>query len=206
MEREVRPGAMTIRMLEFGDHAAFGLSGPYRDWQGHGAIVLAMGGYTALMGDPGRAPLTLPGHYAEYQAAQSAYLASLGWRFQHYGKTIALRDSRNTDIHPRLRQIILPLLSIIRSEDVRTELTQFIASYHRDMVADRGMSMEADALAALLMCTHVGAQERVLGTVSGWPYGSTMKNDGARFGTCPRSFGTNSLTSSAITCTCSPCP
>ncbi len=36
-----------------------------------------MGGYTALMGDPGRAPLTLPGCYVEYQSAQYAYTASL---------------------------------------------------------------------------------------------------------------------------------
>jgi crotonobetainyl-CoA:carnitine CoA-transferase CaiB-like acyl-CoA transferase len=55
----------------------FGLSGPYRDWQANGAVILAMGGYTTLMGDPGRAPLTLPGHYVEYQAGQYAYLASL---------------------------------------------------------------------------------------------------------------------------------
>lgn len=55
----------------------FGLSGPYRDWQAHGPVILAMGGYTTLMGDPDRAPLTLPGHYVEYQAAQYAYVASL---------------------------------------------------------------------------------------------------------------------------------
>lgn len=55
----------------------FGLSGPYRDWQASSAVLLAMGGYTALMGDPGRAPLTLPGRYVEYQSAQYAYTASL---------------------------------------------------------------------------------------------------------------------------------
>jgi crotonobetainyl-CoA:carnitine CoA-transferase CaiB-like acyl-CoA transferase len=60
----------------------FGLHGPYRDWQAHGAIVLAMGGYTTLMGDPGRAPLTLPGQYVEYQAGQYAYLASLATLLQ----------------------------------------------------------------------------------------------------------------------------
>lgn len=55
----------------------FGLSGPYRDWQADSAVILALGGYTFLMGDPGRAPLTLPGHYVEYQAAQYAYATSL---------------------------------------------------------------------------------------------------------------------------------
>ncbi len=55
----------------------FGLTGPCCDWQASGSVLLAMGGYTALMGDPGRAPLTLPGHYAEYQSGQYAYLSAL---------------------------------------------------------------------------------------------------------------------------------
>jgi crotonobetainyl-CoA:carnitine CoA-transferase CaiB-like acyl-CoA transferase len=54
----------------------FGRSGPYRDWHATDATLLALGGYTYLMGDPGRAPLTLPGHYVSYQAGQFAYIAS----------------------------------------------------------------------------------------------------------------------------------
>ncbi len=55
----------------------FGLTGPYRDWQGAGPILLAMGGYTYLMGDPDKAPLTLQADYVEYQAGQFAYTAAL---------------------------------------------------------------------------------------------------------------------------------
>ncbi len=55
----------------------YGLSGPNRDWQATTATLLAHGGYTFLMGDPGRAPLTMPGHYVEYQAGQFAYIAAL---------------------------------------------------------------------------------------------------------------------------------
>ncbi len=66
----------------------FGLSGPCCDWQASSSVLLAMGGYTALMGDPGRAPLTLPGHYAEYQSGQYAYLSALAsW--------LAIRDGRS---------------------------------------------------------------------------------------------------------------
>ncbi len=65
----------------------FGLDGPCCDWQATGSVLLAMGGYTALTGDPGRAPLTLPGHYAEYQSGQYAYIAALStW--------LAVRDGR----------------------------------------------------------------------------------------------------------------
>jgi len=35
-----------------------------------------MGGYTQLMGDPDRPPLSLPGHYLEFQAGQYAYVAA----------------------------------------------------------------------------------------------------------------------------------
>jgi CoA:oxalate CoA-transferase len=54
----------------------FGLSGPYRNWQATDATLLALGGYTFLMGDPGREPLTLPGNYVSYQAGQFAYIGA----------------------------------------------------------------------------------------------------------------------------------
>jgi formyl-CoA transferase len=54
----------------------FGLTGPLRDWQATSSTLLAMGGYTFIMGDPDRAPLTLPGHYVQYQAGQHAYIAA----------------------------------------------------------------------------------------------------------------------------------
>ncbi len=55
----------------------FGLTGPYARFPATEATLLALGGYTFLMGDPGREPLTMPGHYAAYQAATIAYVASL---------------------------------------------------------------------------------------------------------------------------------
>jgi crotonobetainyl-CoA:carnitine CoA-transferase CaiB-like acyl-CoA transferase len=55
----------------------FGLDGPYRDWEATPATLLALGGYTWLMGDAGRAPLTMPGRYPYYQAGTFAYIAAL---------------------------------------------------------------------------------------------------------------------------------
>lgn len=54
----------------------FGLTGPRRDWVGWGPLLLAMGGYTALIGDPGREPLSLPGHFVEYLSGQYAYVGA----------------------------------------------------------------------------------------------------------------------------------
>jgi crotonobetainyl-CoA:carnitine CoA-transferase CaiB-like acyl-CoA transferase len=55
----------------------FGLSGPYARYPATEATLLALGGHTFLMGDPGRPPLTMPGHYAAYQAGSFAYTAAL---------------------------------------------------------------------------------------------------------------------------------
>ena len=72
---------------------AFGLDGPCHDWQATGSVLLAMGGYTWLTGDPGRAPLTLPGHYAEYQGGQYAYLSALAtWLAVRAGRVPAGRQ------------------------------------------------------------------------------------------------------------------
>ena len=54
----------------------FGRSGPKSNWAATPGTLLAMGGYTYLMGDSDRAPLTLPGHYAEFQSGGFAYLAA----------------------------------------------------------------------------------------------------------------------------------
>ena len=55
----------------------FGLSGPYRDHLATSATLLALGGYSFLIGEPDGAPLTMPGLYAYYQAGQMAYTATL---------------------------------------------------------------------------------------------------------------------------------
>lgn len=54
----------------------FGRTGPKRNWQAVPNVLLAMGGYTNLMGDPDRAPLSLPGHYVEFQSGGLAFTAT----------------------------------------------------------------------------------------------------------------------------------
>ena len=54
----------------------FGRTGPYKNWQATNATLLAMGGYTNLMGDADREPLTLPGHYVDFQGGGFAYSAA----------------------------------------------------------------------------------------------------------------------------------
>ena len=54
----------------------FGRTGPKRNWQATPHTLLAMGGYTNLMGDADRAPLSLPGHYVEFQSGAFAFTAA----------------------------------------------------------------------------------------------------------------------------------
>ena len=66
----------------------FGRSGPKRNWRATPHVLLAMGGYTNLMGDPGRAPLSLPGHYVEFQSGGFAFAAANACRLANERNSI----------------------------------------------------------------------------------------------------------------------
>ncbi len=66
----------------------FGLTGPKRNWHATSSTLLAMGGYSQIVGDADRAPLSLPGHYVEFQGAQFAYAAANGCRFAGESNTV----------------------------------------------------------------------------------------------------------------------
>ena len=68
----------------------FGRTGPKRNWRATPNVLLAMGGYTQLMGDPERAPLNLPGHYLEFQTGTLAYAAANACRFAGQANVIDL--------------------------------------------------------------------------------------------------------------------
>ena len=66
----------------------FGLTGPHRNWSASQNTILAMGGYTNLMGDTHREPLTLPGHYVDFQTGGYAYTAASACRFADQANVI----------------------------------------------------------------------------------------------------------------------
>lgn len=55
----------------------FGLTGPYRDWQGDEITDYAMGGYLFFGGDPERGPLMVPGFQAQHHAGMQGAIAAL---------------------------------------------------------------------------------------------------------------------------------
>lgn len=74
----------------------------------------------------------------------------LMWRFKNYFEPIERTNEIIEGIHPRLNQIVMPLLSIIKDEAIRNHLKEFIVKYNAELVADRGLSWESDIVFAVL--------------------------------------------------------
>lgn len=74
----------------------------------------------------------------------------LMWRFKNFNKELKFDDAPIEGIHPRLHQIIIPLLTIIDSEEMKTSLKEFVQKYNQELIADRGLSRESDVVFAIL--------------------------------------------------------
>ena len=66
--------------------------------------------------------------------------------FRNYGKTHAAETLVDLALEPRLNQIFAPLISIISDPAIRRELWEVARERHRQIVADRGMDIEAQLL------------------------------------------------------------
>jgi hypothetical protein len=68
------------------------------------------------------------------------------FRFRTLRRQSASENLVDRSIEPRLNQIFVPLLSIIKDEKARADLKELARQYNREMVAERGMDMEAQIL------------------------------------------------------------
>lgn len=105
----------------------FGRTGPRRDWRATPATLLAMGGQTTLSGDADRAPLTIPGHYLEFQAGTLAYLAVNAALLEAQTLECAARDS---DVSLLEVSMSLTQFSFIRWQCLGDERTRHGNAYH----------------------------------------------------------------------------
>jgi len=78
----------------------------------------------------------------------------LMWRLKNFFEPIERREDLIEGIHPRLNQIVMPLLSIIKDEPIRNHLKTFIIKYNGELTADRGLSWESDIVFAILKLEH----------------------------------------------------
>lgn len=95
--------------------------------------------------------------YSEAEAIRNKLLM---WRLKNYFAPIERRTEIIEGIHPRLNQIVIPLMSIIKNDTIREHLKTFIIKYNSELIADRGLTWESDIVFAILKIEHeTGASE-----------------------------------------------
>ena len=68
------------------------------------------------------------------------------FRFRTLHTRIPLEQLVDRTIEPRLNQVFVPLLSIIRNSHVRAEMRELARRYNREMLTERSLDMEAQVL------------------------------------------------------------
>jgi hypothetical protein len=89
-------------------------------------------------------PINLPSTYKE----EALHIRNklLLFRFRNLHKREATESLVDRSIEPRLNQIFVPLLSIIDDAQARDDLRELARQYNHDLLAERGMDMEAQIL------------------------------------------------------------
>lgn len=96
-------------------------------------------------------PLNLPHVY--HEEARELRNKLLRYRLRARGSARIDPSLADHTLEPRLNQIALPLLSVIRDEKVRSEIRDLLRSYQRDLVSDRGFAVEGAVLEAIQRLT-----------------------------------------------------
>lgn len=97
-------------------------------------------------------PINLPASYKDEALKLRNKL--LTFRFRNFGRRTADPALVDRSIEPRLAQVFVPLLSVIEDATAREALRKVAREYHRDLVADRGMDIEAQVLEIIRELQH----------------------------------------------------
>lgn len=89
-------------------------------------------------------PITLPAEAAPEALALRNKL--LLFRFRNLARCGPVDQLVDRTIEPRLNQIFVPLMSVVDDAQIRSDLLELARQYQRDMIADRGLSTEAQVL------------------------------------------------------------
>jgi hypothetical protein len=89
-------------------------------------------------------PISLPDEHK--QEARHLRNKLLLFRFRNLRKRKANESLVDRSIEPRLNQVFVPLLSIVEDVKARQQLQEVARQYNREIVAERGMDMEAQVL------------------------------------------------------------
>jgi hypothetical protein len=89
------------------------------------------------------------------------------YRFRKLATWSAADANPDRAIEPRLNQIFLPLLSIIEDPNDREEMKELARRYHGEMIAERGMDLEAHVLEAIRDLKEAG-RPLVVKDIASW--------------------------------------
>jgi hypothetical protein len=92
----------------------------------------------------------------------------LMFRFRNLHTPRSLEDYVNTAVEPRLNQIFCPLLSMISSEETRSELRSLANMYNRELAVDRETDIEAQVLLVIHKLLTADIRTRLaIGAIAG---------------------------------------
>ena len=113
-------------------------------------------------------PINLPSNYKD--DALHIRNKLLFFRFRNLNKRMPAEALVDRSIEPRLNQIFVPLLSIIEDPEAREDLRELAKRYNREMIADRGMDMEAQILEIIrdMLSSPYGEQRLPLKDITSW--------------------------------------
>src|SRR5258705_6296336 len=113
-------------------------------------------------------PINLPSTWKE----EALHIRNklLLFRFRNLNKRLPAESLVDRSIEPRLNQIFVPLLSIIEDPESRGDLQELAKRYNREMIADRGMDMEAQILEIVrdMLSSPYGAPQLPLKDITSW--------------------------------------
>jgi hypothetical protein len=135
-QREFNPQAFQV----FGPKIV-ATRGSYEDKGLESRFITAEMGSRELRSD---IPINLPESFKE--EARELRNKLLLYRFHHRAEVRLDESLVDPKLEPRVNQILLPLLSVVSDESVRNELKSVALGAQRDIVADRGLLIEAQIL------------------------------------------------------------
>jgi hypothetical protein len=113
-------------------------------------------------------PINLSGSYKEESLQIRNKL--LLFRFRNLNKRKPVEALVDRSIEPRLNQIFVPLLSIIEDPEAVEDLRELARRYNKEMIAARGMDMEAQILEIIrdMLSSPYGAPQLPLKDITSW--------------------------------------
>src|SRR5665213_2983523 len=136
------------------------MRGSYSDPALESRFLTEVMGSTPLRGD---IPINLTDDLREKARALRNKL--LLFRFRNWGAA-HIRSDAMVGAAPRVRQILSPLLSIVDAEDARTSILDAAALAHGALVAERGLSTEAQLLEVVRALANSGEAALPIGAIA----------------------------------------